>query len=249
MTSLSEAKKIEKIITDGYLEGARKTGFVQKKTFAPSKLGYGEGKCPSYWYVAFNGAEFLEESDPTGIARMAYGTDAHSRLQGMFMASEFNVSEEMKIISEDPPIFGYIDLTIDLGEDEIDRQIPIEIKTARFESFVHRKLKMKGMDYQVLQLLIYMKILKKTRGFLVYENKNDQDYVVIPVTITDENKAYMDYLWNWLREVYKAYTEDTFPARPYKQDSKVCTGCPVRETCWQPREEAVTIKPLVLPKV
>lgn len=241
-------KQIQAIIEAGYMKQARGNSFMTKKTFSPSKLGYGEGKCPNYWFIAFSGADFEETTDASGVARMAYGSEAHARIQKMFMESEYNTQEEVEITSVDPPIRGFVDLVIDLGEDPEDQGLPIEVKTARFESYGYRAITGKGLDYQILQLLIYMRILKKTRGFLLYENKNDQDYTVIEVTISDERKVYVEYLFNWMREVRKEWEDGNFPVRPYKEKSKVCQGCPVRKACWTDREEVKVIKPLVLPE-
>ena len=39
-----------------------------KYSFAPSTIAYSHGECPRYWYLAFSGATFEDNSDAFGVA-------------------------------------------------------------------------------------------------------------------------------------------------------------------------------------
>ena len=70
-------------LNEAYLNLKRPDGFMQKKTFSPSTIGYGYGNCPRYWYMAFKGAYFIDSNDAQAVANMKYGTEAHERLQNL----------------------------------------------------------------------------------------------------------------------------------------------------------------------
>ena len=44
-----------------------------------------------------------------------------------------------------------------------------------------------------------MKIMKATKGIIMYESKNANELLALPVEINDTYRDYMDYLWGWLR--------------------------------------------------
>ena len=50
-------------------------------------------------------------------------------------------------------------------------------------------------------LLMYMHIKEANEGFFVYENKNTQEILVIPILMNDKNKKIVEELFLWLREV------------------------------------------------
>ena len=43
----------EKFLEEYWDSFDSKAGFTEKKTFSPSTLGYGHGKCARYWFLAF----------------------------------------------------------------------------------------------------------------------------------------------------------------------------------------------------
>ena len=62
---------------EAVLSEKRPNEFTQKKTFSPSSVGYGNGNCPRYWFIAFTGAEFENETDAMGVVNMDNGTYVH----------------------------------------------------------------------------------------------------------------------------------------------------------------------------
>lgn len=229
---------IEKI-QSGYLVG-RGTKHQKKKSFSPSSLAYGHGECPRYWYLAFDGADFSDNADAYAVANMSNGTLSHDRIQKAMEDAGILLDKEVKVIYDDPPIFGFADGIIDWDSYEY----PIEIKTMREESFQYRKTANEPPDYHLIQLLLYMKILKKEKGLLVYESKNSHELHIIPVEVNDEYVKWMDNAFEWMKEVRKAWEDREFPQKPYRSNSKICKNCPVQQTCFAADKGTVKIKPL-----
>ena len=55
------SKEFVKRLEQGYLKPFSETKFTTKKTFAPSTLAWNQGECPRYWYIAFDGADFVPD--------------------------------------------------------------------------------------------------------------------------------------------------------------------------------------------
>lgn len=229
---------IEKI-QSGYLVG-RENKHRTKKTFSPSSLVYGSGACPKYWYYAFSGAEFADDADAYAVANMSNGTLSHTRIQKAMMDAGIMVEDEVKIIHDDPPIFGYADGMLEWeGENLV-----AEIKTMREESFQYRKATNKAPSYHLEQILIYMKVLKMAKGVLIYESKNSHELHIIIVEVNDEYIAWINQAFDWMKEVRKSWEDGVMPMRPYRSNSKVCKGCPVKETCFAGPKGDVKIAPM-----
>jgi CRISPR/Cas system-associated exonuclease Cas4 (RecB family) len=242
--SKDKKKKQDKILDSDLLIEKIKSGYtisrgpkhMKKKTFAPSQIAYSHGECPRYWYLAFNGAIFQDDTDAYGAANMQSGTMSHDRIQQAMLnsgiAKEFlndknEKTTEFKVTSEDPPIFGYGDAMINWDGEEIVG----EIKTMMSEAYEYRKKTNKPKTGHLIQLLIYMKILKKAKGVLIYENKNTHDLMVIPVEVNDDYKQWVENAFAWMREVRQAWKDQQLPTKNYRNNSKICKGCPVRDAC------------------
>ena len=228
---------IEKI-ESGYTAN-RGPEFKTKKTFSPSALVYGNGACPRYWYLAFDGAEFVDDADAYAVANMSSGTMGHERIQKAIEDAGIMVEKEKRIVSQDPPIFGFADAVVQWEEE----QPVVEIKTMKEESFMYRK-HAKPPSYHLMQLIIYMKILGKKLGILLYENKNSHELHAIPVEVNDEYKAWAEYAFDWMRKVRKAWEDRTLPQKPYRSNSKVCKGCPIAAACASAEKGKIKIEPL-----
>jgi CRISPR/Cas system-associated exonuclease Cas4 (RecB family) len=201
---------------------------TQKKTFAPSTIAFGHGECPRYWYLAFDGGTFEDNADAYAGANMRAGTKAHERIQeAMGNVPDFLVDSEFKIISEDPPIFGFGDVILNWE----GKELLGEIKTMPMEAFEYRKAAGKPAKYHLVQLLIYMKILNKKEAVLIYENKNNHELLIIPVELNDYYVGWVNQTFDWLRSVRKAWVDRTMPEKNYRSNSKICKTCPLRATC------------------
>jgi CRISPR/Cas system-associated exonuclease Cas4 (RecB family) len=227
---------IEKI-NDGYLIG-QTPKFTKKKTFAPSTISYsdGNGACPRYWYLAFEGTTFESNNTATSIANMSNGVLSHSRIQKVMLDSgiaksfkddDNNDTTEFKVINSQPPIFGYGDCMIVWNDEEIVG----EIKTTSQEAFEYRKKVGKAKLDHIEQTLIYMKILKKSKGIVIYENKNNHELLLFPVEVNDHYRQWIDNTFEWMNEVHNSWKNKQLPIKNYRNNSKVCKNCPVKKTC------------------
>jgi len=237
--SFLDTKALIEKINSGYIVN-RVPKHQQKKTFAPSTIAYSHGECPRYWYLAFEGATFEDNADAYGAANMTAGTKSHERIQQAMLDSGILVDSEFKIISNDPPIFGYGDVILNWEGEELLG----EIKTMLNEGFEYRKAAMKPKTGHLVQLLIYMKILKKARGVLIYENKNNHELLVLPVEVNDHYRRWVDQAFDWMREVRKLWENKTLPEKNYRSNSKICKTCPIQKACSEAGQGVVKIKSL-----
>lgn len=201
----------------------------KKDTFSPSKLVYGEGTCPRFWYLSFKDGRFINKYDSgKNVAVMQNGTGAHDRIQKALQRGGIQVSSEDWVRNEDPPIKGRLDSILQWDE----KEFLAEIKTCSEDAFERHKRTNTATGYHVLQLLIYMKILKKKNGIILYENKNTQDLLAIPLNITQKHVDFIEYMFDWMREVYAAIQEDKLPEVPFRSnDIKICQKCSLQEVC------------------
>jgi len=238
-TFLNNEELIEKI-RSGYTIN-RIDKFAQKKTFAPSTIAYSHGECPRYWYLAFEGAVFEDNADAYGGANMTAGTKSHERIQeAMGNVPDFLVDSEFKITYSDPPIFGFGDVILNWGGEELLG----EIKTMPSEGFEYRKASGKPKTGHLIQLLIYMKILGKSKAVLIYENKNNHDLLVLPVEVNDTYREWVNNAFQWMRDVRKAWVDKTLPTKNYRSNSKICKTCPLTKVSDDAGVGSVKIKSL-----
>ena len=208
--------------------------FTQKKTFAPSTIAFSHGECARYWYLAFEGGIFEDNADAYGGANMTAGTKSHERIQeAMGNVPDFLVDSEFKVTYNDPPIFGFGDVIVNWNGEELLG----EIKTMPMEGFEYRKKVGKPKTGHLIQLLIYMKILKKAKAVLIYENKNNHDLLILPVEVND-------YYRQWVENVRKAWVDKTLPTKNYRANSKICKTCPISKVCADAGVGSVKIKSL-----
>jgi len=242
-------------INGGYLAN-QDPKFMTKKTFAPSTLTYsdGNGVCPRYWYLAFEGAIFESYSTPYDIANMSSGTLSHSRIEKALLDSgitrvykkensktkELEDTTEFKVISSSPPIFGYGDCMIVWNDEEIVG----EIKTQNNEAFEYRKRVGKPKQDHVAQTLIYMKVLKRSKGIIIYENKNNHELLLFPIEVNDHYRGWIDNTFEWMESISNAWKKKELPIKNYRSNAKICKKCPVRKTCDEAGDGVIKIASL-----
>ena len=242
-----DPKEFAKMLDEAYLATKRADGEMTKYTFSPSSFGYGNGNCPRYWYMAFSGATFVDSNDSKAVANMAQGTQAHERLQGLIEkmgAPIKSVNTEVEIKNEYPPIRGFIDLVINWEDEEVLG----EIKTAKQEVWDTRQAEMSPSANHMLQLLTSMKLRNVKEAFFLYENKNTQEILLIPIQMNDKNKELIDNLFVWLCEVYDNFKDGGLPRRPFVKTSYACKGCPIKKECWAGPTGEVQIEPYEVQK-
>ena len=223
-------------IHDGY-EYKKGTFFAKRDSFTPSGLTYGAGKCPRYWYLYFEGNEAENTNGWYDVANMDSGTDRHTRIETAMHNAGILVSKEAVLKYDDPPISGRTDAIINWQEQEI----LTEIKTKTEEGFGRTK---KPANYHIEQLLIYMKILKKAFAILIYENKNNHEMLMFPVNLNQKYKDFINYFFDWMRQVKKAFDEKQLPRNPHrmKYNSKNCKDCMFLKVCQEKPEGVIDIE-------
>lgn len=241
-----DPEKFAADLNEAYLNLKRPDGFTQKKSFSPSSVGYGYGNCPRYWYMAFTGANFVDDNDAQAVANMQYGTEAHARLQKLISTFPEYRAQEVEILNEYPPVRGFADLLMDYDADVIG-----EIKTAKQEAWDERRVTMASSPNHKLQLLMYMHIKNIDEGFFVYENKNTQEILVIPMIMNERNKKIIEQLFTWLKEVWDNYKDGDLPMRPFSKTSTSCKYCAVKKECWKKDAPTgtVQIEPYEVPEI
>ena len=239
-----QPEEFARMLDDAYLATKRDDAVTTKKSFSPSSLGYGHGNCPRYWYLAFSGVMFVNENDSIAIANMAQGTQAHERIQGLIRTMPNFVAEEEEIINEYPPIRGFIDLIMDYNGPVIG-----EIKTAKQEVWDTRRSEMKSSGNHMLQLLTYMKLKNAKEGFFLYENKNTQEVLIIPVQMNERNKKIIDDTFIWLCEVWDNFKDGDLPMRMFTKSTPTCKYCPIKKECWSMEAGTVQIEAFKVPKL
>jgi CRISPR/Cas system-associated exonuclease Cas4 (RecB family) len=238
-----DGKDIVQGFKDSFIESSSTT-FTTKTTFSPSKIVWGSGGCPRLWYFLFNGVDATRTDSSFAKDNMSNGTDSHERMQKRLMEGPLNCEVERELKKESPPIRAFCDVVV---KTKHDGDIPIEIKTAKDEAFAFRLVNFEAAAYHRLQLLFYMDIMDAPYGFIMYENKNTYDKLLIPVIMNKENRDLLDKTHEWMRTVYKAYEEDKMPMffKNRRVNSKICQTCEVREHC-DAAGEGVVMLPLLI---
>jgi CRISPR/Cas system-associated exonuclease Cas4 (RecB family) len=234
-----------KMLDDAYLATKRPDQKQTKNSFSPSSLGYGSGNCPRYWYLAFSGAMFIDNNNSQAIANMSQGTQAHERIQGIIKKMGVLKHEELEIINEYPPVRGFIDVVLDWNNEEVIG----EIKTAKQENWDSHQAKMSPSANHLLQILTYMKLKDVKEGFFLYENKNTQEILIIPVQMNDKNKKIIEELFGWMCLVYDNFISGELPLRPFIKSSSACKNCKIKKDCWSGEIGSVDIAAYEPPKL
>ncbi|ASZ74922.1 CRISPR/Cas system associated [Rhodococcus phage Trina] len=224
-----EIKEIVEGIKGSFVE-KETTGFVQKKSFSPSRLAWGSGGCPRNWYFLFKGVEGKRVDSSDSLDTMRNGTDSHARIQARLVDGPLDITIEEQLQYDDPPINSYCDAIVERPD---GRRIPVEIKTTKAEAFAFRQTSLAPAEYHVFQLLVYMKILNTDLGFIMYENKNDYRKLLMPVHMDETNKKIIDDAFNWMRETRTAYLDGNVPEyfEGRRKNSKICGQCDLKTLC------------------
>lgn len=165
---------------------------------------------------------------------MANGTTAGIRIADAFRDAGVLISDEVEITLKDPPIRGFIDVIVRIGKDVVIG----EVKTTSDQNFTLKRVSMKPSPAHLLQILTYLKATGKKKGFLLYENRNTLDVLIIEINFDEKNEKILEDAFNWFRLVYKAWEDQTLPMRPFRnQEVKLCQACPVNKVCWEDKPD------------
>lgn len=187
-------------------------------------------QCARYWYYLFNGVEVTTSFSPQTYRIFDNGHGVHDRLYSYLREIGILVAEEIPVTYEYPPIEGTADGIID-----VDGHKLIELKSISNEGFHYRKLYKKPKDEHFRQAQIYMRCLDLPSGFVIYENKNNQE--ILPIYI-ERDDVFIDKLFKKYAKIYDAYTNQEIPDRPYKRSSANCSNCDLADMCWSGDESS-----------
>ena len=101
----------------------------------------------------------------------------------------------------------------------------------------------------MLQLLTYMKLKNAKEGFFLYENKNTQEVLIIPVQMNERNKKIIDDTFTWLCEVWDNFKDGDLPMRMFTKSTPTCKYCPIKKECWSMETGTVQIEAFKVPKL
>lgn len=215
--------EIRKTLVEGideHLEKRNKPAFKQVSGFHPSYTN----QCSRYWYYLFSGVEMTSSFSPQTYRIFDNGHSVHNRLYSYFRDMGVLLEEEIPVKYDSPPIEGTADGIIEWGGRKL-----IELKSISSEGFHYRKLYNKPKDEHYRQAQIYMKCLDLDSGYVIYENKNNQE--ILPIYIEKDEK-FITKLFKKYTEIYNNYLNNQIPERPYKRTSANCSSCDLAALCW-----------------
>ena len=206
---------------DDHLGERNKTELKRVDGFHPSYTN----QCARYWVYLFRGVEVEDTFAPQTHRIFDNGHAVHERIYSYLRGMGILDSEEIPVHLDDPPISGTAD-----GIINFDGKKLIELKSISDVGFAYRRTYNKPKDDHIRQSQIYMHCLNLSSGFVIYENKNNQEILPIYIERDDE---YIEKLFKKYRKTYKAFIEDVLPVRPYKSaSSQQCMYCNARDFCW-----------------
>jgi CRISPR/Cas system-associated exonuclease Cas4 (RecB family) len=134
------------------------------------------------------------------------------------------IAEEIRVNHDSPPIEGTADGIINWYGEKL-----IELKSISQEGFHYRQLHNKPKDEHYRQAQIYMECLNLDSGFVIYENKNNQQ--ILPIFI-ERDQEFIDKLFKKYRKFYSSYLSQEIPVQPYTRTSANCNSCDLVAHCW-----------------
>jgi len=216
-------QKIEVSLQDAIDDHLIKRNIVTHKKvngFHPSYTN----QCARYWYYLFEGADVQASFKPQTYRIFDNGHAVHERLYGYFREMGILVDEEIPITYKNPPIEGTADGIIDWYGHKL-----IELKSISSEGFHYRQLYNKPKDEHYRQAQIYMKCLDLPSGYVIYENKNNQE--ILPIYIERDNE-FIGKLFIKYSKIYTNFLDKKIPKQPYKRSSANCVACDLANMCW-----------------
>lgn len=216
-----EEKRIELVdAIDVHLSKRNAPAIKKVGGFHPSYTN----QCARYWYYLFNGVEVTSSFNPQTYRIFDNGHAVHERLYGYLRGMGILVAEEIPVTYQDPPIEGTADGIIDWYGHKL-----IELKSISSEGFHYRQLYNKPKDEHYRQAQIYMRCLDLPAGYVIYENKNNQE--ILPIYI-EKDDDFIDKLFKKYRGFYQSYLDNEIPKQPYKRTSANCSSCDLAAMCW-----------------
>ena len=198
-----------------------KDGPIKKEHFSPSATA----TCKRYYYLLFDGAEQKSKISSRLQRIFDNGHDVHARWRGYFEAMGILHDSEVFFANYDiVPIRGSADGILNFG-----KRIPYELKSINKERYAFRQLHNKPDDNTYRQLQLYMWALAFEVSIVIYENKDNQEFLIF---VVEYDEKFVAKELEKRRKIYQLYQEGKRPPRPYKRESRACSDCPLETYCW-----------------
>ena len=136
------------------------------QVFYPSALG---STCDRYLYASFNGLLPWEDLDPRVKRIFDTGSSLEDRMDKYFTKMNILIAREQPLKLSSPPISGRLDFLV---AHPTKGEAVLELKSINEKGF--NDLKSSPKHDHFIQLQIYLNLLNKDYGIVLYENKNDQ---------------------------------------------------------------------------
>lgn len=203
-------------------------GGKKKITGFHASYGY---RCKRRWVLLFQGAEYEKKFDDRTQRIFDNGHSVHERWRNYFKDMGILIDAEVEVKTNDPvPIRGHADGILAWDGDKI----LYELKSINSNRFEFRRMYRKPDEKTYNQTQLYLYALKMDRAIVIYENKDNQTYLMFVVEKDEKN---IEKQLKRFKAIYKMYTEDKVPARPYKRESDECQMCDLERFCWDTLDE------------
>lgn len=209
---------------------------VETDGFHPSSLGSYSGNCMRRAVYLLRGIARTPNFSHRILTVFANGHAVHDRIQKTIEDMGAMLETEIEISYEDPPVRGHADGVILLPWN--DRKILLEIKSANENTFTGRLKWKKGKDEHYAQANIYAYILGIDTIWIMYENKDNQEYEIFEHKANPKKAETILKKW---RKAYAIFEKGELPERPYKPDNKACMYCDLRDHCFSDPEIGVNL--------
>ena len=197
--------------------------FKKRKGFVPSETN----QCIRYLTYMLEGIFVPATHDSRTQRIFDNGNGFHERIAGYFEkmgileCTEFEVNSP---ISVPVSVYGFGDAIINWNGRKV-----VEFKSINDYGYINVKRMRKPKDDHFRQIQLYLACLDMDSGFVIYENKNDQNILVFEIQRDD---AFLAKLYKKYVKVTETYEAGILPDRPYVKSSKSCLYCNVKDFCW-----------------
>ncbi len=231
--ALSLKKAIDANILEG-LTGTKRT----IKGFHPSNTT----ECPRYLVYMFRGEWLPPHNNPRLQRIFDTGHSMHKRMgdyfekMGIVVALEKSVNTTLYHIDKDGkkwpvPIEGTCDGIIDWNGHKV-----IEFKSISDMGFAQRRVFGKPKPDHVRQTQIYLAALDLQIGYVIYENKNNQEILIFEV---ERDQVFLDKLFKKYAKIFKTFKDGKLPTRYKSPTCANCQYCNLNKKCWSDSDEGI----------
>ncbi|MAF42952.1 MAG: hypothetical protein CMI54_02110 [Parcubacteria group bacterium] len=195
--------------TLGYQQNSSRVG-----VFYPSMLG---NECDRYLYLAFRG--LLPQQVIASVTQRIFdtGSSLEDRMTKYFEKMQILRGREIAVKCDSPPISGRADFLL---AHEEHSEIVLELKSINDKGF--KNLYSKPKPEHAIQLQIYLQLMDKPYGIVLYENKNDQKLKAFKVKRSPKEWNFLVTRCKQIQEAVEIPSQCTGPSwcacRKYKED-------------------------------